>query len=364
MATMLRAFHVRSLTVLLALAACACGSDDNNKAETEDDNDGGAPAVAPSYPPALGPEDCATTTSKIKLSQPDGAAVWGGLVVLDFTVEGAKVESFDVQVFDPSVGAWTNDYVNIQSRGQHDDGSYMLAVSPYFSDVNKDKELKLRVRPTQSGCPEADWSETTAFTAGDPLEGTAWKAEIPATGFSGQLNLQRTAIPNDMAIPSSRLTIGDVTLELDFGKKGVLTEVLTVPLSSKKKEPFDGCTVSLTFSGTYAVSLRPQYGGVTVAFSEQTLTSTDGTTCDSPSVDDMAFSSPDFDVRLNAYTQQGVSINYLPLVYVEPGTPTWQNNQFGQLFQQLSQFLSYATTKEMGSVDGYLYPQEVTLERQ
>ncbi len=364
MATMLRAFQVRSLTVLLALAACACGSDDNNKVEPDDDNEGGAPAVAPSYPPALGPEDCATTTSKIKLSQPDGAAVWGGLVLLDFTVEGAKVDSFDVQVFDPSLGAWTNYYLSTQALGQRDDGSYLLTVTPYFSEAIKDAELKLRVRPRQQGCPEADWTETTTFTASDPLVGTTWKAEIPTTGFSGQLNLQRTAIPNEMAIPSSRLTVGTTTFELDFGKKGVLTEVVTVPLSSKMGEPYDGCTISLTFSGTYEVSLRQQYSGVTVAFSEQTLTSTEGTTCDAPSIDDMAISSADFDLRLNAYTQQGVSINYLPAVYLEPGAPTWQNNQFGQLFQQFSQFLSYATTTEMGNVDGYLYPQDVTLQRQ
>ena len=62
MATMLRAFKVRSVTVLLALAACACGSDDNKSQVDDTDRDapeGGAAAVAPSYPPALGPEDCA-----------------------------------------------------------------------------------------------------------------------------------------------------------------------------------------------------------------------------------------------------------------------------------------------------------------
>src|SRR4051812_31869067 len=90
----------------VALLACACGSDDNKSpAEpTPDENEGGAPAVAPSYPPALSPQDCATTTSKITLSQPEGAAVWGGLVLLEFEVEGAKVDSFEVQGFDPSLG--------------------------------------------------------------------------------------------------------------------------------------------------------------------------------------------------------------------------------------------------------------------
>ncbi len=364
MAKLLRPLHVRSLTVLLALAACACGGDDNNKSEPEDENEGGAPAVAVSYPPALGPEDCVTGTSMIKLTQPAGAAVWGGLVVLDFTVEGDKVNSFDVQAFDPSLQAWTNNYVNTQAVGQRDDGSYFLAVTPNFSDANKDKELKLRVRPTQSGCPDADWTETTSFTAGDPLVGTKWKAQIPGAGLSGQLNLQRTAIPNIMAVPSSRLTVGGLTLEVDFGKKGLVTEVVTVALSSEKDAPYDGCSVSLTFSGTYEVSLRQQYNGISLAFSEQTLTSAEGTTCTFPTVEDMAISAEDFDMPLNAYIQQGVAINYLPTAYAEPAAPLWQNNQFGQLFQQLSQFLAYETTDEQGTVDGYLYPQDVTLERQ
>ncbi len=363
MATLLRAFHVRSLTVLVALSACACGSD-AQKVTDDDASQAGAPAVAPNYPPALSPEDCATSTSKIKLTQPEGAAVWGGLVRLEFAVAGAKVNSFDVQAFDPSLGAWSTNYVGVQALGQRDDGSYLMAVSPYFSDVNKDKELKLRVRPTQQGCPAADWSETSAFTAGDPLAGTTWRAEIPATGFSGQLNVQRTPIPNTMAVPTSRLMLGTISLELDFGKKGEFTEMVTVPLSSKKGEPFNGCTVVLAFSGTYELSLRQQYGGITISVSEQTLSSTDGTTCAFPTIKEMAFSAKDFDMPLNAYTQLGTSINYLPTVYVEPGAPNWQLNQFGQLFQQLSQFLSYTTANESGNVDGFLYPQDVLLERQ
>src|SRR3954469_25469305 len=287
MTTVLRAFHARSLIALVALAGVGCGSDDKHEVQADPDNEGGAPTAAPSYPPALGPEDCATTTSKISLTQPDGAAVWGGLVVLEFTVEGAKVDSFDVQVFDPSLETWTNSYVNTQTFGQREDGSYMMAVSPYFSEVNKDKTLKLRVRPTQAGCPEADWTETTNFSAGDPLVGTKWKAEIPSTGFSGQMNLQRTAVPNEMVIPSTRLTMGNVTLELDFGKKGAFTEIVTAPLVSKKGEPFHGCTISLTFSGTYTVTPGLQYGGVTIAVSEMRVTSTDGSTCSSPKIEDL-----------------------------------------------------------------------------
>src|SRR5260221_11482112 len=118
---------VHTLGVALAFLASACGDDKVQPAA--EDNDGGAPAIVfpPNYPPALGPEDCATKTSKITLSQPDGAAVWGGLVLLDFEVEGAKVATFDVQGFDPALGAWTNSYVGSQAIGQRNDCSYFIA---------------------------------------------------------------------------------------------------------------------------------------------------------------------------------------------------------------------------------------------
>jgi hypothetical protein len=364
MAISLRRLDVRGLTVSLALLACACGSDDNKVQPLPDDNEGGAPAATPSYPPALGPEDCVVTTGAVTLSQPEGAAVWGGLVVLEFEVEGAKVDSFDIQLFDPSLDAWTNYYVSTQAMAQREDGTYLIAATPYISDANRDQELRLRVRPTQDGCPDADWTETSGFMAGDPLVGTQWTAQIPATIFSGQLYIQRTPIPNDTALPGSRLRLGDASLAIDFGKKGVFTQVLTLPLASQPLEPYDDCTLSLTFEGTYRLSLRQQYGGVTLSVSEQRLISLEGTTCEFPTIEQMMLSADDFDVRLNAFTQQGVSINYLPLLYTEPGAPLWQSSNFGQIFQELGGFLSYQTPDEVGNMSGSVYPQDLTLERQ
>jgi hypothetical protein len=222
----------------------------------------------------------------------------------------------------------------------------------------------LRVRPTQQGCPDADWTETSAFSAGDPLVGTKWLAELSAGDFSGQLTVQRTPLVAEMSASSSRLLPGAATLSLDFAKKGAFTEVVTVPFSSKTDEPYDGCTLSLTFKGTYEVGLRQQYGGVRLSISEQTLTSIKGTTCDFPAVADMALSADDFDVRLNAYTQQGISIDYLPTLFTEPGSPVWQNSNFGQIFQQLPEFLNYVTTTESGNVGGYTNIQDLTLTRQ
>ncbi len=358
-----RPFMLRGL-MSLAFLACACGDDDKQAVVTNDENEGGAPAVAPTFPPALGPEDCATTTSAISLSQPDGAAVWGGLALLDFEVEGGKVDQFDVQAFDPSLAAWTSFYTNVEAQGQREDGGYFLAVSPYFSEANKALELKLRVRPTQQGCPDADWTETSSFGAGDPLVGTQWTAQIAAVDFFGEFNVQRSSIPNVTTLPASPLTFGDATLSVDFGKKGVFTQVVTVPLSTEPDAPYDGCTLSLTFSGTYQVSLRAQYGGVRLAISEQALTSIKGTACDFPAVEDMTLSADDFDQRVNAYTQQGISIDYLPTLFTDPTSPLWQNSNFAEIFRQLPSFLGYATPTESGNVNGYTNVQELILERQ
>lgn len=365
MSISLRSWNTRCL-MSLALLACACGSDDKKTEASPEENEGGAPAVAPSYPPALSPQDCATTTSKITLSQPEGAAVWGGLVLLEFEVEGATVSSFDVQGFDPSLGIWTSNYLRREVQGQREDGSYYLAVSPSFSDAIKDEQLKLRVRPTQDGCPDAAWTETPSFGASDPLVGTHWTAQISATDFYAQLSLNRTLLVNQVPAESSvvPLTLGDATLSLDFGKKGVFTQVVTVPLSTKEGEPYDGCTLSLTFSGSYELSLRAPYGEVRLALSEQRLSSVKGTVCDYPAVEEMALSAEDFDLRLNTYTRQGVSIDYLPTLFTEPGAPLLENSALAQVFQQLPQFLSYAKPTESGSVAGYANVQDITFVRQ
>ena len=330
-----------------------------------EEGEAGAPAFPPSYPPALSPEDCAKSTSKVTLSQPPGAAVWGGLVLLEFEVEGGKVDTFDVQTFDPSLAAWTNFYVGTQAMGQRDDGSYFMAVSPYFSEADKDQEHKLRIRPRQQGCPDADWTETDTFTAGDPLLGTTWKAEIPAALFSGQFMVQRAlVVPDDTVNITPELRLGDATISMTFGKKGAFTETISVPLATETDAPFDGCTLAFTFSGTYQLILRQGYGGLMLAISDQTLTSFKGTTCTFPKIADMAFAAVDFKVRINAYTRQGISINYLPTLYATPGAPIWEDNGFGQLFQQLPQFLGYTTAKETGSVSGYVYPQDISFEQQ
>ncbi len=352
--------------VCLAMLACACGGDDNKAVVQPEENEGGAPAIT-AYPPALGPEDCAVETSEITLSQPMRAAVWGGLVLLEFEVDGGKVKDFEVQVYDPSLGAWVDSYAYQNASGQRDDGSYFLSVSPIYNDANKDQELKVRVRPRQDGCPEADWTETEAFTAGDPIDGTSWSAEIPGLFFSNQYTLQRSSVPDGMALPSQRLRLGDASLSVEFGKKGAFTEMMSFSLvADANAEPdalFADCSFVLTFTGTYELVMRQQYGGLMLVVSDLTLASTAGSVCLLPKLVDMAFSAEDFDLEVPA-NAQSVSINYLPTLYSEPGVPTWNGNAFGQIFQQLPQFLRYTTNDENGYVDGYVYPLDFSLDQQ
>lgn len=351
--------------VSLPLLAIACGGDDNKQqtAPQEEENEGGAPALPPSYPPALSPEDCVSTVSSVNLVQPEGAAVWGGLVVLEFTAEGGKLDSFDVQAYDAALGGWTNYYVGIQAQGQRDDGSYFMAVAPYYSDANKSEPMKLRVRPSQQGCPDATWTESEEFTAHDPLLNTAWSADIPTGSLNGDFTLQRSEVPGGASLPPSRLTVGDATLKVEFGKKGVFTETVSVPLHTDTDLPWDGCRLNLTFTGTYQLKLRQQYGGITLMVSDQELTAFDTSKCELPTIEQMAFTAEDATPSLSAFNTQ-VSISYLGTLYQKPEAPQWPNAGFGQFFQQLPQFLTYTTDTESGYVNGYGYPQDLTLTKQ
>lgn len=355
-----------AVVLLLPLGLVACGGDDDKKttAPVEEENDGGAPALPPSYPPALSPEDCVDKVTDLSLSQPEGAAVWGGLVMLDFKAEGSQLETFDLQVFDPALGAWTNYYLNVQAQGQREDGTYFMAVSPYYSEANKDLELKLRVRPSQSGCPDGTWTESEPFTAGDPLVGTKWSAEVPSSSLSGNLYLNRNAVPGGASLGQSRLSVGDSTIVVDFGKKGAFTETVTIPIASEADAPWNGCSLGLVFSGSYTVKLRPQYGGVAVNVSDLTLTSFENTTCDLPLLEELAFSQQDAEPIFLPASNQQVGVSYLPVIYREPEAPLWQNSGFGQVFQQLPQLLNYATETETGTGNGYIYVQDLTFTRQ
>jgi hypothetical protein len=358
----LRALRHGGLFVCSMALLGACGGDDDKKVSPDPESDGGEPAVV-SYPPAIGPEDCNTSIENLKLSQPEGAAVWGGLVVLTFETEGAPASAFQTQLFDPSLGIWVNAYA--QTSGQRDDGSYLLAITPSTAESNLDKQLKVRLRPSQEGCPEREWVESETFSASDPVAGTSWKAVVPAALFNNKFTVQRfeAASEQPAVLPSTRAALGDASVELTFGEDGELSQTVTLPFVADKGEPFAGCRFVLTFEGTYSLIVRNQYGSLTLAISDLSLTSYSGSECAFPALETLSLANETQSLLLPAYTQS-FGVSYLPLLYEEPGVPMWENSSVAQVFQQLPQFFNYVTKNERGSLQGYVYPQELVLEKQ
>lgn len=356
------------MTSLLSVGACcvalltvACGDDNNDGDRARDDESTGGASDDVGPEPALVRTDCALGTSALRLSQPKGADVWGGLVVAEFEVEGAKVRNFDIQVFDPALDAWVNSYVETGASGQRDDGSYFVAVRPAYNEANRDSELKLRLRPVQDGCPNAEWSESEGFVAGDPIASTSWSADIVPELVSGNIFLQRSAVPGGDSLPGLKVELKSASLQVEIGAKGEISETLTAELATEEGEPLDGCTVSLTYSGTYQLLMR-NYGGLTLAISDQTLTSTEGTTCELPTVEELALSGEDFELPLTGFSQQ-VNIDYEQTLWTKPGVPVWTGG-FAHVFDVLPAALSYVTDTETGVSSGYMSPQELTLVKQ
>jgi len=361
--TMTPIFRLRLVSAAcVAVLACACG-DDNQAAATGDSTDGGAPAVAEAFPPALGPEDCLASTSEITISQPEGGEVWGGLIILEFEVEGGKVDSFEIQAWDAATEVWRSGNVYAQYSGQREDGSYLMAVAPELNDANKDEEIRLRIRPSQAGCPDGDWTETEAVTQGDPLIGTSWSGEVSDLFLNANLYIERTPVVVEEVPSTSELHFADaVSFSVDFGADGVLSQAFTVPLASAEGEPYDGCTLTFMFEGQYEVYFRRGYNGLVVAVSERELTSIEGDGCAFPTVEEMAISGEDVLMTLDGYVEN-VSINYLPLLHAEPGAPVWSNNSFGRFFDVLPQALRYSTDAESGYANGYVYTSDFQMER-
>lgn len=353
-----------SMTSLLRLGACCftllaigCGGsdDDDDDDRLRDENTGGA---SDSPEPALTRDDCATKTSELRLSQPAGANVWGGLVVAEFEVEGAKTRDFAMQLYDPALQAWINTYADYNGIGQREDGTYFVAVRPTYNEANRNEELRLRIRPMQEGCPNGEWTESEPFVAGDPVASTSWNAEIPGTMFNGGIDVQRSQIMGEPMQQSMRVQLTSATLRVEFGKKGEVSETVTAELETEEGLPFDGCTLSLTFSGTYELLMRA-YGGIMLVMSEQTLTSTEGSSCTLPSVEELALSGDMFDLPLSAFSQS-VNVDYQPTLWAKPGAPVWQGG-FGHVFEVLPQYLGYTTETELGVSSGYVSPQELML---
>lgn len=348
-----------ALALTLPLAAFGCGeSDDKDPVQP-------VPEKTETFPPALGPEDCVPAVTDLTLSQPAGADVWGGLTVLEFNAlnaTGALLDNFHVQRFDPAADAWLNGYVGNYYSGQREDGTYFLAVGFVPNDSSKDEQFRLRVRPVQQGCPEAMWTESKAFTMGNPIEGTSWSTQVPAALVNGSLNVVRTVGPL-LPMEQVPLRVGDVGATLTFAKGGAFTQLITVPLESEKGAAYDGCTLALTFEGTWELSLKAQNGQMSVFVSQLALSSTEGTVCAFPKLADMALSGTDFAMSWEGFAQN-VSVDYTASLYADPGAPAWSYTNFLQILVSLGQLLHYNSVTEVGVGQGGVYFSQATFEKE
>jgi hypothetical protein len=163
---------------------------------------------------------------------------------------------------------------------------------------------------------------------------------------------------NELPLPSTRVTLTGATLNVAFGPQGALTQRLTVPLQADAGAPYEDCTLSLTFTGTYELTLR-SYGNLSIVLSPQELTSYEGTTCSFPNVDELLLTGKDFDGTMAGYVQF-LNVDYSPTVYVTPGSPTWQG-AFTRVFEQLARYMNYETDEERGDASGNVSPQDFIL---
>jgi hypothetical protein len=356
----------------LGLLPLACGSDDDEQPAGTDHTSAGAPATPVSYPPALGPEDCASTVTDLKLSQPAGADVWGGLTLLEFQVAGAGSRNFEIEAFDPDTGAWLNQYVGYAYSGQRTDGTYLLGVNLYPTEASQDADQRVRVRPTQQGCPEADWVESDAFKLVSPFEGTSWAGTIPGNHFTGEMHIVGSYLNEDV-----RLHLGDTAVSANFADDGTFSQTFTAPLQTSKGAPFQGCTLSLTFEGTWRYELGGFGNGQQLQIADVTLTSTKGSKCTYPALADMDINQEGFKLELGDGTYYP-RIDYVPTLAIKPGAPAWSTEIFNGIVQQLGQLLGHTVPSQMddggagaagpvgdsGNAQGQFNATDVSLEKQ
>ena len=126
-------------------------------------------------------------------------------------------------------------------------------------------------------------------------------------------------------------------------------------------EPYEDCTLSFTFTGTYELTLR-SYGNLSITLLRQELTSCEATTCAFPSLEELLLAGEDFDGTIGGYVQY-LNVDYTAAAHVTPGSPTWQG-AFTRVSEQLARYMSYATDEEPGDASGNVNPQDFILTRE
>jgi hypothetical protein len=308
--------------------------------------------------PGIEKNDCPGTPKIISLAQT--GPFWSGLERITFTVPGGDPDSFQVQTFNPALGTWTGFPSSFLE--QKDDGSYVVSSSVTPSEDTKDASFKLRVRALLSSCPASDWATTEAFTVGDPVADTVWKAHVDAGSFFSfvQPNL---ALGVGTTVGPYALSAAGVDHTMQFHASGALDEIWAFGIDSKHAgDLYAGCKFSVHLVGQWHWTFQPFFrlsvSGLTPAASPLA-----GSTCANPALADMAINQPGFVANIQS-SQLFPSIDYTLLLHATPGKVIWSENQEIDLLAQVFSGLSDFVGADQASLQGNTSFNNVSYEKQ
>jgi len=303
------------------------------------------------------------------------APFWGGLVTLEYKVPSGSFDYPDIEIFDPSLGAW----VGVMGGGlnamgalgvgyglpagelERDDGTIIVAVFPAATEQNRDLERKLRVRSRLDGCPASDWTESEGFKLSDPLVGTTWRATLEPGAFSGTIAFSPTGTSQKTYHGPYRFDDAAPPFhEIRFKADRTTEETIAFALKSDTPgDPYGGCTFQLHFVGRYE-----EHPGRNAGWSEQLIivdrvpsaSPTAGSTCADPALAAVDIGSPSFTGRLGI-ANGPLWVDYTGLLTSPPG-PVVGNN-FSGVSEAIVEALSFIGVSQgqdtnYVSVNGYV----------
>lgn len=307
--------------------------------------------------PPLTRTECPGKPAKVTVNPV--APFWSGLVAISFTSSGKGMPSYsDVQLFDPALGAYSQSGT---TPFQKPDGTFLALVNTPAREESKDLDFKIRVRSELDGCAPSDWVESSTFKLGNPLPNTSWVADLSPAEYSGNLNIYQ----------SGTKTVGPYTFApsgvqetLEFKDDGTYTDVVSFGIESGHAgDLYDGCRFQIHSEGQWEIKFL-QYSS-TVLLSQRKLSANplSGSTCNSPSIGQLAVNQPGFDMSLPPATL-GLGIDYTALLYSPPGKVKWTDTTLLGGISNYLPLLVFTDVNGTATINGYLSPNQAHYEKQ
>jgi len=282
--------------------------------------------------PGIVKNDCPGTPKIVSLDQ--AGPFWDGLERVHFTVPDGTPSAIQLETFDPAPGTWSG----FQSTflEQEDDDSYVATANISPTEDTRTASFKLRVRALLDSCPPSDWATTEAFTIGDPLSDTSWKAHVDVIDSS--LFLQ-VAVTMGAATANGPYTLGTggVDHTMQFHASGAVDEIWAFGIDSAHPgELYAGCKFSIHYVGQWHWSF-PSLPQLRIVITDLVPAPTPlaGSNCTSPPVLELAINQAGFTSKLSQ-SEVVPTIDYSRLLNATPGKVIWQGFQTREI-ERLSQ---------------------------